>query len=335
MKEKEARKVQITGKSTYMITLPKKWAVDVGLQPGSLVSITYRDNGTLLLTPPMTQPFISRKTLEIESDMRGFKMDFIGAYVMGHQFIELHASTSTSMIPQEIRKEVKELCKNLIGSEILEETRDKIVIYDILNPGEFTIEKGLKRMFALVSGMLKDLIDTFYVREKEEVLNEIMSRDDEVDRVHLLILKQFIRRLKAGWISKEDQLNLVESFQYRLAADNLERIGDHTVKIANTLRSIDLDKDVPEDIITRLAEVGKDSLDSVERSVISLRNTDSELANRVLRENAGIKEKIAEISRVTIGTLNVLPLGIITDSISRIGDYAENIAELAIDLHQL
>jgi len=46
-----------------MITLPKKWAVDVGLQPGSLVSITHRDDGTLLLTPPMTQPFISRKPL--------------------------------------------------------------------------------------------------------------------------------------------------------------------------------------------------------------------------------------------------------------------------------
>ena len=61
----EARKVQITGKSTYMITRPKKWAVDIGLQPGSLVSITYRDDGTLLLTPPMTQPLISRKTLKI------------------------------------------------------------------------------------------------------------------------------------------------------------------------------------------------------------------------------------------------------------------------------
>jgi phosphate uptake regulator len=38
-KMEEARKVQITGKSTYMITLPKKWALDVGLQPGSLVSL--------------------------------------------------------------------------------------------------------------------------------------------------------------------------------------------------------------------------------------------------------------------------------------------------------
>jgi phosphate uptake regulator len=327
----EARKVQITGKSTYMITLPKKWAVDIGLQPGSLVSITYRDDGTLLLTPPITQPFISRKTLKIDGDMGELKMDIIGAYVMGHQFIELHAS----MIPQEIRKEVKVLCKNLIGSEIVEETRDKMVIYDILNPGEFTIERGLKRMNALVSGMLKDLIDVFDARIKEEMLSEIVARDEEVDRVYLLILKQFIRRLKAGWVSKEDQLNLVEAFHYRLAADNLERIGDHTVKIANMLRSVDFDKDVPKDITGRLVEVGKDSLDSIEKGVISLRSTDTKLASRVLSGNVSIKEKISEISRLTIATPNALPLGIITDSISRIGDYAENIAELAIDLHQL
>jgi len=328
----EARKVQITGKSTYMITLPKKWAVDIGLQPGSLVSITYRDDGTLLLTPPMDRPLVSRKTLKIDSDMSSeLKMDIIGAYVMGHQFIELHAS----MIPQETRKEVKVLCKNLIGSEIVEETRDKMVIYDILNPGEFTIERGLKRMNALVSGMLKDLIDVFNERIKEEMLSEIVARDEEVDRVYLLILKQFIRRLKAGWVSKEDQLNLVEAFHYRLAADNLKRIGDHTVKIANMLRSVDFDKDVPKDITGRLVEVGKDSLDSIEKGVISLRSTDTKLASRVLSGNARIKEKISEISRLTIATPNALPLGIITDSISRIGDYAENIAELAIDLHQL
>ncbi len=327
----EARKVQITGKSTYMITLPKKWAVDVGLQPGSLVSITYRDDGTLLLTPTMTQPYISRKRLKIDGDMNELKMDIIGAYVMGHQFIELHAS----LIPQEIGKEVKELCKNLIGSEIVEETRNKIVIYDILNPGEFTIEKGLKRMYALVSGMLKDLIEFFEMRIDEEMLSEIVAGDEEVDRVYLLILKQFIRRLKAGWVSREDQLDLVEAFHYRLAADNIERIGDHTVKIANTLRSIDFNKDVPKDITGRLVEVGKDSLDSIEKSVVSLRSTDTKLASRVLSNNARLKEKLSELNRMTIATPNALPLGIITDSISRIGDYAENIAELAIDLHQL
>ncbi len=327
----EARKVQITGKSTYMITLPKKWAVDVGLQPGSLVSLSYRNEGTLLLTPSTTKPVISHKTLEINGEKNGLRRDIIGAYVMGHQFIELHART----IPQEIRKEIQGICKGLIGSEIVEETKDKIVIYDILDPGEFTIDKGLKRMYALVYGMLKDLIDVFNARRKKEMLCGIVSRDEEVDRVFLLISKQFIMRLKAGWVSKEDPLNLVEAFHYRLAADNLERIGDHAVKIANTLASIGSDDDLPHDITDKIACVGRNSLDSVEKSIISLRRVDVALAGTVLRENAKITMDISEINRLKMDTSNALPIGIITDSISRIGDYAGNIAELAIDLHQL
>ncbi|MEA2053206.1 MAG: phosphate uptake regulator PhoU [Euryarchaeota archaeon] len=327
----EARKVQITGKSTYMITLPKKWAVDVGLQPGSLVSLSYRGEGTLLLTPSTTKPVISHKTLKIDGEENGLRRDIIGAYVMGYQFIELHART----IPQEIRKEIQDICKNLIGSEIVEETNDKIVIYDILDPGEFTIDKGLKRMYALVYGMLKDLIEVFNARGKKEMLSEIVSRDEEVDRVYLLISKQFIMRLKAGWVSKEDQLNLVEAFHYRLAADNLERIGDHAVKIANTFASIDSVDDLPSDITDKIACVGQNSLDSVEKCIISLRRADVALAGSVLRENAKIRRSISEISRLKMDTSNALPISIISDSISRIGDYAGNIAELAIDLHQL
>ncbi|KAF5438036.1 Phosphate uptake regulator [Candidatus Methanophagaceae archaeon] len=51
--------------------------------------------------------------------------------------------------------------------------------------------------------MLKDMIAAFNVKSRDEILSDIVARDEEVDRVYLLILKQFIRRLKAGWISKE------------------------------------------------------------------------------------------------------------------------------------
>jgi len=86
----EARKVQITGKSTYMITLPKKWAVDVGLQPGSLVSITHRDDGSLLLTPA---PKYGYKTCEqgIEGECTD-KVEGIG----NQPIDDCHAKCATS-----------------------------------------------------------------------------------------------------------------------------------------------------------------------------------------------------------------------------------------------
>jgi len=46
----DTRKVQVTGKSTYIVTLPKKWAVDSGLVAGSLVRISYQDDGSIAIT---------------------------------------------------------------------------------------------------------------------------------------------------------------------------------------------------------------------------------------------------------------------------------------------
>jgi phosphate uptake regulator len=88
-------------------------------------------------------------------------------------------------------------------------------------------------------------------------------------------------------------------------------------------------------ITDKIACVGRNSLDCVEKSMISLRIADVELAGCVLQENAEIRRSLSEINRLKMGTSNALPIGIITDSISRIGDYAGNIAELAIDLRQL
>lgn len=330
-----ARKVQITGKSTFMITLPKRWAVDVGLKAGSLISITYCDDGTLLLIPPTNKPFVTRKSLRIDGETGELKKEIIGSYVMGHQFIEVMDEQKDEKIPPELRKEIKGICKSLIGCEIGEETETKIVIYDILNPSEFTLEKGLKRMYALVSGMLMSLIETLTRSAEAEQRQEIITRDEEVDRVFLLIVKLFTKRLKEGWISKEDQLNLVEAFHYRLAAEHLERIGDHSVKIATTLLALDGTAGLSEDSMDQILEVGSAYLKSIDQAINALRRKNPQLANSVLTENEKLKERIAEMNLVTLGSVNALPLGIIIDSVSRIGDYASNIAELAIDLSQL
>jgi phosphate uptake regulator len=166
------------------------------------------------------------------------------------------------------------------------------------------------------------------------MLTDVVSQEEEVDRVFLLIEKLFTKRLKEGWISKEDQLDLVEAFHYRLAAEQLERIADHTVKIARKLTSFDFEA-LPPEIASHFTEVGKGSLERVGRSVISLRKKNAEEANAVLKEQEKEKERIAEINQLIIATAYALPLDIVIDSMRRIGDYTSNIAELAIDLSQL
>jgi len=46
----ETRKIQFTGKSTYIVSLPKKWVNSLGLKAGSPILITQQDS-SLILTP--------------------------------------------------------------------------------------------------------------------------------------------------------------------------------------------------------------------------------------------------------------------------------------------
>jgi phosphate uptake regulator len=319
----DTRKVQVTGKSTYIVTLPKKWAVDSGLVAGSLVRISYQDDGSIAITPPAHYSDPPAKRLELEGKSKDAIMrDVIGAYVMGYPVIEFHADR----ISKETKKNIKSISQNLIGIEVVEDTDTRIVIQDLLDIGEFTMVTGFKRMSSLVFLMLDGLIN--YLKTKDdEILREVISRDDEVDRAYLLISKQFINRLNLSRALKIDELSLIEAFYYRLAAGNLERIGDHAVKIADAF----IHTGVP-DAALGIGESVRVSQNLVANSIESFRKSDASLANDVLSENAATKELL---SKSMTATASASSPEIMFDSLSRSGDYAANIAELAIDLSQL
>ncbi|MFB6217089.1 MAG: AbrB/MazE/SpoVT family DNA-binding domain-containing protein, partial [Candidatus Aenigmatarchaeota archaeon] len=46
-----SRKVQITGGSTFMVTLPKAWAEGIGLEPGTEVNMVSIKPNTMVLQP--------------------------------------------------------------------------------------------------------------------------------------------------------------------------------------------------------------------------------------------------------------------------------------------
>ena len=319
----DTRKVQMTGKSTFIVTLPKKWAVDSGLASGSMVSITYRSDGAIVITPPAYKAAPRVKKLEYSNQIDELQRDIIGAYVIGgYQFIEMGGGN----IPQKIKKEIRGICQNLIGIEVVEESDAKIVIQDLLDTDEFTLEKGLKRMSSLVYLMLDDMINV--LKEKDgTILEEIISRDDDVDRMYLLVSKQYIDRLDPNRVTKKDELNLIESFYYRLAAQNIERIGDHAAKIAGHLDPAS----IPEDVLIQIMEIGKASQNLVSLSVESLRHSDKKLANQVLADKKSLNRKVSEIDQSPA----IPSIEIILDSFNRISDYAANISELTIDLSQL
>ena len=111
----DTRKVQRTGKSTFIVSLPKAWATKNGVTAGSIVYINQGDNGALTLSTDRTERDL-RVTLDI-GDKIGEDLirDVIGCYVGGYRIIEV---ISQHMSPAQ-KKNLHQIVNKLIGPEIL------------------------------------------------------------------------------------------------------------------------------------------------------------------------------------------------------------------------
>jgi phosphate uptake regulator len=319
----ETRKVQVTGKSTYILTLPKKWVIESLLRAGSSVSISYQEDGSLIIIPPALRKPTVLKKLVFKENLEELKRNVIGAYIMGScQFLEISGIGNWP----EVKTGIRELCKVLIGFEIVEADSSRILIQDILDTDEFTIEAGFKRISSLVFLMFNDLVDSLRV-SNPELAGDIKARDEEVDKIFFLLSKLFTSRLNLKKAYKNDRLSLIEAFYYRLAARELESIGDLIVEVAHGLDKVNFSEKEAEILL----ELGRFTRQFVQNSVSALRLSDIKLANAVLKE-----EEIFEKRLLVLNGLTFEPaLEITIDIFSRIKNHAGTIAELTIDLSQL
>ena len=56
----EVRRVQLTGGSSYILTLPKEWITSLNIKKNTPLGIHMQADGTLLITSKMMQEQLSR-----------------------------------------------------------------------------------------------------------------------------------------------------------------------------------------------------------------------------------------------------------------------------------
>lgn len=322
----EIRKVQVTGKSTFVVSLPKKWAVKAGITSGSHIHMHHQDDGSILMNANAIVRQ-SPKILYIDGKAGGpLIRDVIAAYVAGYRVIRLKAKNMTS----EQKKDIISIVRKLIGIEIVEETPEVMVIQDISNPGDMPIDMSFRRMYIKTQWMLDNTMRTMMAGDVS-IASEVIKQDDEIDRLHLLISKQFMSILLNSRISEKSELGLSGAFYYRLASDQLERIADHACKIASIF--LESFEKIPPEMLEKIIRIGTISYKLINDSVSSFMKCDAELANRIIEEHTKISREVEKIINLatTLSADVIVSIGLMADSIKRIGDYAANIAELSID----
>jgi phosphate uptake regulator len=253
--------------------------------------------------------------------------DIIGCYVGGYRIIEV---TSQHMSPAQ-KKDLHQIVNKLIGPEILEETINKVVIHDLLSSEELQSEKALRRIKTVVKSMIHDSFVSLMNNDEDELAMDVIQRDDDVDRLNLLISRQFTEILRTGSVKQELQ-NPIHAFNYMQAASNLERIADHAHRIAQIAREYNctLADDLKEELLTIESQL----CSLIDDSLSHLLQTNSDKANEMIDTIREIQMGAAGIAVVSdnLGKSEMLKRLALAASLERMFDYIMNICELTINL---
>ncbi|MFB6074507.1 MAG: PhoU domain-containing protein [Haloarculaceae archaeon] len=324
----ETRKVQVTGGSTYTVSLPKDWATDNDVSAGSVVE--FHDEKDLLLLSPRTEDERTEGILDIAGleDEHELTRAVMTMYVSGFDVIRLEASR----ISAAQRRIVREATQGLVGLEVIEETGDRVVLQDLLDSSELSIHNAITRMRLVSLTMLADAIEAL-IEDDDELANDVRERDDDVDRLWYMVSRVFRTVLRNPTSANEIGFPRETVFDYQSSARQLERIADHATKIADLALEVG---EITGETADLLREMQEAAVEVPETAMDALLTDDGdeavELANEARSRIPEVDEKARAVDRQIRESdpQSAQALGLVVDSLSRTADYGGNIAESAL-----
>lgn len=330
----EVRKVQVTGKSTYIVSLPKKWVAEVKLRRGEQISVIEQDDRSLLLIP---KNFRKEKSKEVDIHISprekpdSLVRKIIAFYLIGYNVIRL---TTKERFAPEQRDSIKDFVRRkLVGVEIVADSKDEMMLQILLRYSELSVENALRRMVIITTSMHKDAI-TALEENNYGLARTVVKTDDEVDRFSFYIIRQLKYAVGDSQVIKDIGLKTPrDCLGYRLITKSVERAADHAVSIARntlTIKQIDLA------LFKKMSDMSKFAMSIFEDSINSLFANNYDSADEVLTRKKIIENYdeaiITDITSAQIDSSTVASLRLIVESIRRLAEYGSDIAEVVLNL---
>jgi len=333
LSDKEVRKLQLVGGSTYVLSLPKKWVDDLNLKTGDPVSIIKNVNKSLSILPTQSSstPKLSKsKTMLSQKDtVESIKRKVIAMYLAGYQIIEIYAKGGR--IQLEHKQAIRDLVrKNMIGTEIVESTSESITIQVLTSLPELSISDALKRMFLLTMTMHRQAIDALKEMDAE-LGEEITHSDDEVDRFSLYILRNLTLAVEHEKILRDIGLKKPsDCISYRIVVKSIERVADHAVSIAGRVKF--LKSTLEPALLQKISRLSEESLKVFEDYISALNKRDYALADTVATSACRIAVKEKEFTDSLEESKKYSSvIKFVLEDIRRTAEYSSDIAEAVIN----
>ncbi|MCL4438335.1 MAG: AbrB/MazE/SpoVT family DNA-binding domain-containing protein [Candidatus Thermoplasmatota archaeon] len=310
------RKIQVTGGSTYIVSLPSKWVRQAGIGKGDNVKIDESET-SLVISKGDQKPKEVVKSLTLKSaiDRELLLRALTSIYISNFDTLTIK---SQNYMNQQMRDTIKHFTRLVMGIEIFEESSKTVVLQNVLDFNSFPVPTAVRRMALNVKAMLEDTMNGI-ASDDSSLLENVINRDDEVDRYQLYVY----REASSGEETDNDTI------YYLIFSRILERIADHSVNICKIwINRPDKEIKARDEIVSFLDL----SLSMYNSAVEGFYSSRFERLNEIISGKGVVnraKENIVKGSGNQSSSFVALSCA---EECSRIGLYATDIAELAMDL---
>ncbi|HEV8386454.1 MAG TPA: PhoU domain-containing protein [Nitrososphaera sp.] len=331
---KEVRKVQFTGRSTYVLSLPKRWVEEMRVKAGDQVTLIRELDNSLSVVPVSAaasgSPNEATAIITPAEGSNTLKRKVVSMYLAGYNII--HLRIKSGRINPSLRDAVREVVRrNLVGTEMIADASDNITLQVLLSVPELSINTAIRRMYLIASSMHKDAISSL-AEQNYDLGQEVIKSDDEVDRFSLYILRNLVIATQNGRTLREMGLkDPSDCLSYRVAVKSIERVADHACGIAE--RALKFKEKLPKDSLQKIEKMSQLSLTVLTDSVEALLRRDYRLADKTVETVEGVHslevDALAAIEKEKIHDSASIKL--ILENIRRTAEYASDVAEAAMN----
>lgn len=334
----EVRRIQFTGRSTYILSLPKKWINEMNLKAGDLVNIVRDTNHSLTIVPNSigSADSLNEATALITQteNENSLKRKVISMYLAGYNVIHLKAKSGRiSPLQRDAIRDV--VRRNLVGTEIIADSSEIITVQVLLTLPELSINTAVRRMFLIAAAMHKDAMSSL-AELNHEMAEAVIKSDDEVDRFSLYILRNLVMATQNERALQEMGLKgTTDCLSYRVAVKSIERVADHAVGISSKL--LRLNQKITKEIFDKIQKMSQLSLSVLNDSVEAFLRRDYVLADSVVDKTEYVRSLEADIisfldkENTTDDESANVDIRIILEDIRRTAEHASDIAEAAMN----
>jgi|TARA_B110000881_G_scaffold81991_1_gene71732 phosphate uptake regulator len=319
----ESRKLQKTGGSTLIVSLPKKWITKNKLDAGSEVRLTIQPDGTINIDPGTSD--INKKISTVKcnnEESQHLFRDLIGVYLAGGTEIKVIGSPRLTV---EERKTIRKFSASVIGLEIIEEEATQAILIDMSNPGALPLRTAIKRLYKIVSAMYNDSI--LILEGSKDLAADVVDRDKEADKLQWFIERQLNMMLDDSSLSRQLEATSFEGVIYSNVARYLERIADHACRLAEIGYVAGL---IPG---RKMLPLAKDAGDIMKEAMMSFINNDPRKATVIIDKGKKTMQKAQTYfeNKSKKEIEHPLEFSIAIDAIMRTIAYSTDISEAAIN----